>query len=50
MDLRQKDPVFSALASARLGGYGPGMPGWEDGLRGYLDEKGYFGSAVKMER
>jgi hypothetical protein len=47
---KAKRPMFSALVSARLGEYGHGMPGWEGGLRGHFDDKGYFISAVKMER
>jgi dTDP-4-dehydrorhamnose reductase len=47
---KAKRPMFSALVSDRLGEYGLGMPCWEDGLRGYLEEKGYFESAVKTER
>jgi dTDP-4-dehydrorhamnose reductase len=39
---KAKRPMFSALASDRLREYGPKMPGWEDGLREYLNEKGYF--------
>jgi len=45
---KAKRPMFPALVSARIAEFGPGMPGWEDGLRGYLNEKGYFESAVKM--
>ena len=44
---KAKRPMFSALVSARIGEYGLEMPGWDDGLRGYLDEKGYFESAGK---
>jgi len=44
---KTKRPMFSALVSARIGEYGLGMPGWEEGLRGYLNEKGYFESAGK---
>jgi len=44
---KAKRPMFSALVSVRIEEYGLGMPGWEEGLRGYLNEKGYFGSAVK---
>ena len=47
---KAKRPMFSALVSARLGKYGLEMPRWEDGLRGYLNEKGYFESAVKTGR
>jgi dTDP-4-dehydrorhamnose reductase len=47
---KAKRPMFSALVSARLGEYGLGMPCWEDALRSYLNEKGYFISAVKTER
>jgi len=36
---KAKRPMFSALVSARIGEYGHGMLCWEDGLRGYLDEK-----------
>jgi hypothetical protein len=42
--------MFLALVSARIAEFGLGMPGWEDGLRVYLDERGYFGSAVKTGR
>lgn len=45
---KAKRPMFSALVSERLGECGLGMPEWEDGLREYLNEKGYFESAVKM--
>ncbi len=38
---KAKRPMFSALMSAKIGEYGFGMPGWEEGLRGYLNEKGY---------
>lgn len=34
--------MFSAPVSARIVEFGHGMPGWEDGSRGYLDERGYF--------
>jgi dTDP-4-dehydrorhamnose reductase len=47
---KAKRPMFSVLVSARLGEFGLGMPGWEDGLRGYLNKKGYFESAVKTGR
>jgi hypothetical protein len=47
---KAKRPVFMALVSARIGEYGLGMPGWDDGRRGFIDEKGYFGSAVKTGR
>lgn len=47
---KAKRPMFSALVSARLKKHGLEMPSWGDGLRGYLNEKGYFESAVKMER
>jgi dTDP-4-dehydrorhamnose reductase len=46
---KAKRPIFSALLAARLKKYGLGMPCWENGLRGYLNEKGYFVSAVKTE-
>jgi dTDP-4-dehydrorhamnose reductase len=47
---KAKRPMFSVFASARIAESGHGMPGWEDGLRGYIDEKGYFGSAGKTGR
>jgi nucleoside-diphosphate-sugar epimerase len=39
----KRDPVFSALVSARNEEYGEGMAGREEGRRGDFDEKGYFG-------
>jgi len=42
--------MFSAPVSARIVEFGHGMPGWEDGRRGYLDERGYFESPVKTGR
>lgn len=39
---KAKRPMFSALVSDRLKKYGLGMPRWEDGLKSYLNEKGYF--------
>jgi dTDP-4-dehydrorhamnose reductase len=50
LGLKAKRPMFSALVSARIGEYGLEMPGWDDGLRGYLNKKGYFESAVKTGR
>ncbi len=47
---KAKRPMFLALVSPRIAEFGPGMPGWEDGRMGYLDEKGYFGSAGKTGR
>jgi dTDP-4-dehydrorhamnose reductase len=47
---KAKRPMFSVLVSARLKKYGLEMPRWEDGLRSYLNEKGYFISALKTER
>jgi nucleoside-diphosphate-sugar epimerase len=38
----KRDPVFSALVSVRIEEFGLGMPGWEEGRRGFLDERGYF--------
>jgi hypothetical protein len=36
---KAKRPMFSALVNARIAEYGPGMPGWEDRVRGYLNKK-----------
>ncbi|MFZ3167765.1 MAG: sugar nucleotide-binding protein [Candidatus Methanoperedens sp.] len=41
---KAKRPVFMALVSARIGDFGLGMPGWDDGRRGDFDERGYFGT------
>jgi nucleoside-diphosphate-sugar epimerase len=46
----KRDPVFSALVSARIEEYGLGMPGWEEGRRGDFDERGYFGYAANTGR
>ena len=43
-------PMFSALVSARIEEFGLGMPGWKEGRRRYLDERGYFGSTGKTGR
>lgn len=48
LNSKAKRPMFSALASAMLEKYGLEMPRWEDGLREYLEEKGYL--EVKTER
>jgi dTDP-4-dehydrorhamnose reductase len=39
---KAKRPLFSALVSDRIEEYGLRMPCWEEGLRSYLNEKGYF--------
>jgi dTDP-4-dehydrorhamnose reductase len=39
---KAKRPMFLTLVSVRIEEYGLGMPGWEEGSRGFLDERGYF--------